>query len=122
MAFGPNTKPIIRHTSTGNQVGDITVKYLLEDTVTDNANEWISVGTAYTDVSRGVLNITEEVMKLIQDDIGAEKGKVAIEITTNVPAADVTVFAGYNVKNSADDRAVVGTFGELGAAGASTLN
>jgi hypothetical protein len=122
MAFGPNTKPIIRHTSTGNQVGDITVKYLLEDTVTDNANEWISVGTAYTDVSRGVLNITEEVMKLIQDDIGAEKGKVAIEITTNVPAADVTIFAGYNVKNSADDRAVVGTFGELGAAGASTLN
>jgi hypothetical protein len=122
MAFGPNTKPIIRHTSTGNQVGDITVKYLLEDTVTDNANAWISVGTAYTDVSRGVLNITEEVMKLIQDDIGAEKGKVAIEITTNVPAKDVTVFAGYNVKNSADDRAVVGTFGELGAAGASTLN
>jgi hypothetical protein len=122
MAFGPNTKPIIRHFSTSNQVGDITVQYILEDLVTDNGDDWQSVGTVETDVANGVLNITSQVMDAIIADAGVEKGKVAIEITTNVPAADVTVFAGYNVKNSADDRAVVGTFGELGAAGKSTLN
>jgi hypothetical protein len=126
MAFGPNTRPIIRHFSTSNQVGDITVQYILEDNDTDNGDDWQSVGVVKTDVANGMLNITKDVMDAILEDAGldsdVDNGKVAIEITTNVPAAGVTVFAGYNVKNSADDRAVVGTFGELGAAGKSTLN
>jgi hypothetical protein len=117
MPFGPNTKAILRHTSTSSQVGDITVRYILEDLDPANGDNWVSVGEVETDVANGVLNITSQVMDAIIADAGVEKGKVAIEITTNVPAADVTVYAAYNVKNSADDRGFVGTFGENGSAG-----
>jgi hypothetical protein len=117
MPFGPNTKAILRHTSTSTQVGDITVRYILEDLDPANGDNWVSVGEVETDVANGVLNITSQVMDAIIADAGVEKGKVAIEITTNVPAEDVTVYAAYNVKNSADDRGFVGTFGELGSAG-----
>jgi hypothetical protein len=116
MPFGPNTKVILRHTSTSNQVGDITVRYILEDMDPSDGDNWVSVGTVETDVANGVLNITSQVMDAIVADAGVEQGKVAIEITTNVPAEDVTVFAAYNVKNSADDRGFVGTFGENGSA------
>jgi hypothetical protein len=117
MPFGPNTKVILRHTSTSNQVGDITVRYILEDMDPSDGDNWVSVGAVETDVANGVLNITSQVMDAIVADAGVEKGKVAIEITTNVPAEDVTVYAAYNVKNSADDRGFVGTFGENGSAG-----
>jgi hypothetical protein len=117
MPFGPNTKVILRHTSTSNQVGDITVRYILEDLDPSNGDNWVSVGTVVTDVANGVLDIRDAVMDAIEADTGLDKGKVAIEITTNVPAEDVTVYAAYNVKNSADDRGFVGTFGELGSAG-----
>jgi hypothetical protein len=117
MPFGPNTKVILRHTSTSNQVGDITVRYILEDLDPSNGDNWVSVGTVVTDVANGVLDIRDAVMDAIEADTGLDKGKVAIEITTNVPAEDVTVYAAYNVKNSADDRGFVGTFGKLGSAG-----
>jgi hypothetical protein len=117
MPFGPNTKVILRHTSTSNQIGDITVRYILEDLDPANGDNWVSVGTVVTDVANGVLDIRDAVMDAIEADTGLDKGKVAIEITTNVPAEDVTVYAAYNVKNSADDRGFVGTFGKLGSAG-----
>jgi hypothetical protein len=111
MPFGPNTKVIMRHTNTGVQEGDVTVRYMLEG-VSDN---WESVGAVATS-SRGVMDIRDAVIDAIMADAGVEQGKVAIEITTNVPSEDVTVYAGYNVKNSADDRGFVGTFGEHGSA------
>jgi hypothetical protein len=111
MPFGPNTKVIMRHTNTGVQEGAVTVRYMLED---DSTN-WVSVGEVATS-SRGVMDIRDAVIDAIMADAGVEKGKVAIEITTNVPEADVTVYAGYTVKDSADDRGFVGTFGNLGAA------
>jgi hypothetical protein len=119
MPFGENTKVIMRHTSTGVQTGDITVRYILEDMDATNGDAWVTIETpVVVDVAKGVLDIRDAVMNAIMDDAGVTKGKVAIEITTNVPAADVTVYAAYNVKNSADDRGFVGTFGENGSTAA----
>jgi len=112
MPFGPNTKVIMRHTNTGVQDGAITVRYMIEDGGTD----WVSVGEVVASSTRGVMDIRDAVMEAIMADAGVTKGKVAIEITTNVPSKDVTVYAAYNVKNSADDRGFVGTFGEHGSA------
>lgn len=111
MPFGPNTKVIMRHTNTGVQSGDVSVRYMLEGVSTN----WETVGVV-TSTTRGVQNIRDLVMDAIIADAGVEQGKVAIEITSNVPAADVTVYAAFNVKNSADDRGFVGTFGEHGSA------
>ncbi|MFD2168194.1 hypothetical protein ACFSJY_18200 [Thalassotalea euphylliae] len=111
MPFGPNTRVIMRHTNTGVQEGAVTVRYMLEGESTN----WVSVGEV-AQSSRGVMDIRDAVIDAIMADAGVESGKVAIEITTNVPEADVTVYAGYNVKNSADDRGFVGTFGEHGSA------
>ncbi|MCJ8294469.1 MAG: hypothetical protein MJK15_08695 [Colwellia sp.] len=111
MPFGENTKVILRHTNTGVQTGDITVRYMLEGTST-NWSAPMTVGTS----SRGVMDIRDAVIDAIEDATGLTKGKVAIEIVTNVPSADVTIYAAYNVKNSADDRGFVGTFGEHGSA------
>jgi hypothetical protein len=116
MPFGENTKVIMRHTSTSAQIGDITVRYMLEDMDASDGNDWISVGVVESAVANGVLNITSQVMDAILADANVTQGKVAIEITTNVPSEDVTVYAAYNVKNSADDRGFVGTFGEHGSA------
>lgn len=116
MPFGENTKVIMRHTSTSAQVGDVTVRYMLEDTDASDGNDWVSVGVVVSDVANGVLDIRDVVMNAIMADAGVTKGKVAIEITTNVPNDDVTVYAAYNVKNSADDRGFVGTFGSHGSA------
>ena len=111
MPFGPNTKVIMRHTNTGVQSGDVSVRYMLEGVSTN----WENLGVVTT-TTRGVKNIRDLVIDAIMADAGVESGKVAIEITSNVPDADVTVYAGFNVKNSADDRGFVGTFGEHGSA------
>lgn len=111
MPYGPNTKVIMRHTNTGVQTGDMTVRYMLEGISTD----WVSVGVVGSS-TRGVQNIRDLVMNAIMTDSGSTSGKVAVEITTNVPSDDVTVYAAYNVKNSADDRGFVGTFGKHGSA------
>lgn len=111
MPFGPNTKVIMRHTNTGVQSGDVSVRYMLEGVSTN----WETVGVVTT-TTRGVQNIRDLVIDAVMADAGVESGKVAIEITSNVPAADVTVYAAFNVKNSADDRGFVGTFGAHGSA------
>lgn len=117
MPFGADVGVILRHTNTGVQDGDITIRYMLEGVDT----AWNKVvGSVKTTVG-GVMNITAEVMAAIKADIAAEgvgdatKGKVAIEITTEAPEKDITVYAAYKVK-SEEDRGFVGTFGEHGSA------
>jgi hypothetical protein len=110
MPFDDNTAVIMRHTNTGVQSGDITVRYMLEGTST-NWSDSIVVGSS----SRGVQNIRDAVINAIKTDAGVDAGKVAIEITTNVPAEDVTVYAGFRVKDE-NDRGFVGTFGQHGSA------
>jgi hypothetical protein len=115
VPFGPNTKVIMRHTNTGSQTGDLTIRYMLEDDSAPNSSDWspsIVIGSS----SKGVQDIRDAVINAVMADAGVTQGKVAVEITTNVPQKDVTVYAGYNVKNSADDRGFIGTFGKLGAA------
>ncbi|MDT0602808.1 hypothetical protein [Thalassotalea castellviae] len=110
MPFDDNTAVIMRHTNTGVQTGDISVRYMLEG-VSTAWSESIVVGSS----SRGVMNIRDAVINAIKADAGVTSGKVAIEITTNVPAADVTVYAAYKVKDE-QDRGFVGTFGQHGSA------
>jgi len=110
MPFDSNTAVIMRHTNTGVQTGDMTVRYMLEGVST----AWETAGVIGSS-SRGVQNIRDLVMDAIMADAGVTSGKVAIEITTNVPAADVTVYAAYKVKDE-QDRGFVGTFGQHGSA------
>ena len=111
MPFGPNTKVIMRATNTGTQTGALTVQYMLEGVSTG----WESISVPVTDLAPGVTDIRDLVMDAIIADAGVESGKVAIDITVNAPGEDITVFAAYNVKNSADDRGFVGAFGHLGS-------
>ena len=109
MPFGANTNVIMRATNTGVQTGAVTVRYMLEGVDTT----WNSVSGSVTSLAPGVTNMTALVMDAIQADAGVTTGKVAIEITTNVPATDVTVYAAYKVTTDSD-RGFVGTFGHLG--------
>ncbi len=117
MPFGDDVGVILRHTNTGVQDGDITIRYMLEGI----DEEWNKVNGSIKTTVGGVMNITKEVMDAIKADIAAEglgdatKGKVAIEITTEAPERDITVYAAYKVK-SETDRGFVGTFGEHGSA------
>lgn len=105
MPFDDNTAVIMRHTNTGVQTGDMTVRYMLEGVST----AWETAGIIGTS-SRGVQNIRDLVMDAIKAASGVTSGKVAIEITTNVPSADVTVYAAYKVKDE-QDRGFVGEIG-----------
>lgn len=110
MPFDDNTAVIMRHTNTGVQSGDMSVRYMLEGVST----KWETAGVIGTS-SRGVQNIRDLVINKIKEVSGATAGKVAIEITTNVPSDDVTVYAGFKVKDE-QDRGFVGTFGKHGSA------
>ena len=117
MPFGNNTQIILRHTNTGEQDGNISIRYMVEEQSNRAADEaWVSIpGVLATPSKGGVLNIADEVLDAIKAHAGVTKGKVAIEITTEAPEGDVTVYAAYKVV-SETDRGFVGTFGEHGSA------
>lgn len=105
MPFGDNTQVIMRATNTGVQTGDVTVRYMLEGVDTS----WNTVSGSITSLAPGVTNIADLVMNAIKADAGVSKGKLAIEITANVPTGDATVYASYKVV-SESDRGFVGNF------------
>ena len=105
MPFDDNVTVILRHTNSGVQTGDLSVRYMLEGVDT----EWQSVGIVASS-TRGVMNIRDAVLDAITADSGVTAGKVAIEITTNIPADDALFYAAYKVKDE-QDRGFVGTFG-----------
>ncbi|MBQ4849234.1 hypothetical protein [Pseudoalteromonas sp. MMG012] len=109
MPFGDNTAAILRLTNESSKTGDLTVRYMLEaDSAGNNAvTAWKSVGVVAS-IGPGVTNISDVVMNAIKADAGVTKGKVAIELTTNVPTADVSVTAIFKVI-SEQDRGVVAT-------------
>lgn len=103
LPFGDNTAVVLRLTNTSAKTGDLTVRYLLEDSV----NEWKSVGVVGS-IGPGVTNISDIVMDAIKADADVTKGKVAIELTTNVPSDNVDITAIFKVISDAD-RGVVAT-------------
>jgi len=105
MPFGDNTQVIMRATNTGVQTGDVTVRYMLEGV----DSSWNTVAGTVTTLAPGVTNIADLVMNAIKADAGVTKGKVAIEITANVPTGDATIYAAYKVV-SETDRGFVGNF------------
>lgn len=117
MPFGDNTQVILRHTNTGDQDGQISIRYMIEELPTRAADTaWVSIPAPLATPSvGGVLDIKNEVMNAIMAHAGVTKGKVAIEITTEAPESDITVYAAYKVL-SEEDRGFVGTFGEHGSA------
>ena len=119
MPFGDNTQVILRHTNTGDQNGNISIRYMVE-AARDGSRAadlaWVAIpGVLTTPTEGGVLNIADEVMDAIKAHAGITKGKVAIEITTEAPEGDITVYAAYKVTTDSD-RGFVGTFGEHGSA------
>lgn len=113
IPFGPNTQPIIRHTNTGAQTGDISVRYMVEENTAEGlaqSNEWKSLGVLVEDAKPGVRNLLKVITDALEAELGTNKFKVALEITTNVPAADVTVFAAAKVTAEGQDRLTIGAF------------
>ncbi|MFC0117845.1 hypothetical protein ACFFK7_07915 [Pseudoalteromonas xiamenensis] len=101
MPFGDNTAVVLRLTNTSTKTGDLTVRYMLEGAV----SEWKSVGVVAS-IKPGVTDIGALVMDAIKADAKVTKGKVAIELTTNVPGANVEITALFrDIKEQ--DRAVV---------------
>ena len=118
MPYGDNTQIILRHTNTGDQDGAISIRYMIEaarDGSRPADEAWVAISTPLATPSKGgVLNIADEVLDAIKAHSGVTKGKVAIEITTEAPEGDVTVYAAYKVVTE-QDRGFVGTFGEHGS-------
>ena len=108
MPYGDNTQVILRQTVTGTQSGDISVRYMLEGV----DSTWNTVGVVGTSAP-GVQDISNIVMDAIKSDSGESKGKVAIEITSNVPSDSATTYAAYKVI-SESDRGFVGIFTKAG--------
>ncbi|GAB0111515.1 hypothetical protein [Pseudoalteromonas distincta] len=112
MPFGPSTQPIIRHTNTGAQTGDISVRYMVEELggVYVQDNTWQSLGVIVEDAKPGVRNLLTPISDALKAKLGGDKFKVALEITTNVPGDDVTVYAAAKVTAEGQDRLTIGAF------------
>lgn len=112
IPFGPNTQPIIRHTNTGAQTGDISVRYMVEELggVYVQDNTWQSLGVIVEDAKPGVRNLLTPISDALKAKLGGDKFKVALEITTNVPGDDVTVYAAAKVTAEGQDRLTIGAF------------
>ncbi|WP_124748942.1 hypothetical protein [Alteromonas facilis] len=110
VPFGPVTQPIIRHTNTGTQTGDITLRYMVEGEHT----AWQDAGLLVSAAAPGVRNLLSEVSSTLATegyDAATTGFKVALEFTTNVPNGDVTMTVGAKFSNQVDtDRLTVGTF------------
>lgn len=107
MPFGPVTQPILRHTNVGAQTGDITLRYMVEGVDIEYTDSVVLIEQA----APGVRNLlTEITAALLADgyDASVSGFKVALEITTNVPAEDVKVTAAAKFTSSDTDRLTIG--------------
>lgn len=109
LPFGPATQPIIRHTNIGSQTGDISLRYMVEGVDTAFVDAGVIVTQATPGV-RNLLSIVSDALKADGYDASVAGFKVALEVTSNVPANDVTVFAAAKVTSSDSDRLTVGAF------------
>jgi hypothetical protein len=111
MPMGPNTQPFLRHTNDGSQSGDITLRYMIEGEHT----EYTDSVTLVEDADPGVRNLLTQIeAALLADgyDRSAAGFKVALEITSNVPADDVKVTTGAKFINQENtDRLSIGVIG-----------
>jgi hypothetical protein len=105
MPFGPVTQGILYHTNTGTKSGAISARYILEGEST-----WTDLGVVVTNASPGVTNLLTPVMDAVKTSTGLSAGKVALEITTNVPNGDVTITAAAKFTTTDSDRLTIGTF------------
>jgi hypothetical protein len=110
MPFGAITQPILRHTNNGSQTGNISARYRLETDGTDINPDWVDLGVVVEDAAPGMVNLLSPVMDKVVSTSGLTSGKVELEITTNVPTGDVTIFAGAKITDSQTDRLTIGTF------------
>lgn len=109
VPFGPITQPVLRHTNIGSQTGDITGRYMVEGVHTT----WQNLGTLVMSAAPGVHNLLSPVTSALAGagfDASVSGFKVALEITTNVPAKDVTVFAAAKITTTDSDRISIGAF------------
>ncbi|MBQ4844352.1 hypothetical protein [Pseudoalteromonas sp. MMG005] len=111
IPFGPNTQPIIRHTNKGVQTGDISVRYMVEGSAGNTeTNTWKSLGVVIENAKPGVRNLLDVITQKLTAELGKDQFKVALEITTNVPKEDVTVFAAAKITAEGQDRLTIGAF------------
>jgi hypothetical protein len=111
LPLGPNTQAFLRHTNDGSQTGDITLRYMVEGEHTSYQDG----GTLVSQAAPGLTNLLTSIeAALLADgfDRAASGFKVALEITTNVPADDVKVTVGAKFTNQVDtDRLSIGVIG-----------
>jgi len=107
MPFGPVTQPIIYHTNNGAQTGDVTMRYMVQGDHTS----YQSTGILVSQAEPGVRNLLSEVTAALLAegyDATTTGFKVALELTTNVPANDVKVTAAAKFTTSDSDRLSIG--------------
>jgi hypothetical protein len=100
MPYGDNVFQILYVSNEGSQSGDIMV------TAFDENGIEYPLGSIGTIGAKSVKKITAEVYNELQAQ-GFTNGKLSLTITVNAPAADITVYASYNVGGS--DRGFVST-------------
>jgi len=105
MPFGPVTQGILYHTNNGTKTGAISARYIVE-----GSNTWQDLGVVVASAGPGVTNLLGPVMDAVKTATGLTSGKVALEITTNVPNGDVVVTAAAKFTTTDSDRLTIGTF------------
>jgi hypothetical protein len=90
MPYSPSTSQIMYVTNIGTQNGDITVAAVDDQGVLYDLGV---IGIANAGKVTKVAALIESALQLK----GFWSGKVAIQITVNAPAADIAIYASYNV-------------------------
>ncbi|PCI59289.1 MAG: hypothetical protein COB35_11735 [Gammaproteobacteria bacterium] len=100
MPYSPSASQIMYVTNEGAQTGDILV------TAFDDQGNSYDLGTVGT-ANAGTVTKLGPLMNPKLEAAGFTAGKLSITVTVNAPAADITVYASYNVGGS--DRGFVNT-------------
>jgi hypothetical protein len=100
MPYSTNASQIMYVSNEGSQAGDIIA------TAFDDKGNVYELGTIAVANGKTVTKISKQVGDALLAK-GFSAGKVSITITVNAPAADITVYASYNVGGS--DRGYVNT-------------
>ncbi len=100
MPYSASASQIMYVSNAGTQAGDILV------TAFDDAGNMYDLGSVGTAAGKTVTKIAT----FVRDGLAAKgftAGKVSITVTVNAPAADITVYASYNIGGA--DRGFVNT-------------
>jgi hypothetical protein len=100
MPYGPSASQIMYISNAGDQAGDISV------TVFDDKGNYHDLGVVGKAGAKRITKVAPLINSKLQEK-GFNGTKASITITVNAPAADITVYASYNIGSA--DRGFVNT-------------